>query len=65
MIPIMNNLFNKMEEIELDGVKVSKMKFHIYTLERMNYRTGKHNIPTMKDKIRNIIIKESKKNVGG
>lgn len=60
----MSNLFDE-NKVEIDEQKLRKMRFHIYTLERKNYLTGEYTHAEMRKKIRDIIIDEYNKNIGG
>lgn len=60
----MSNSFNE-DEIQLDEIKLRKMRYKIYSAEREFYRTKNSTIQGMKDKLRDIIIREYKKNIGG
>lgn len=60
----MNNLFNE-KDIEIDEIKLRKMRYKIYLKEKEFYKTKKYTIQGIKDEIRNIIISEYKKNIGG
>lgn len=60
----MNNLFNE-DDIEIDEIKLRKMRYKIYLKEKEFYKTKKYTIQGIKDEIRNIIISEYKKNIGG
>lgn len=50
---------------QLDIIKLRKMRMNIYMLEKQNYLTGKFTHAEMKNRIRQIIIDEYKKNIGG
>lgn len=60
----MNTSFNY-DEIEIDEIKLRKMRYKIYLKEREFYKTKKYTIRGIKDEIRNIIVSEYKKNIGG
>ena len=60
----MNTSFNS-DEIEIDEIKLRKMRYKIYLKEREFYKTKKYTIRGIKDEIRNIIVSEYKKNIGG
>lgn len=58
----MSNLFSE-QNIEIDEKKLRKMRFHIYFVEREYYRTRKYTVSQLKEKIRDIIIKEYNKQI--
>lgn len=60
----LTNLFDSKKN-EIDIVKVRKMRFHIYSLERRNYLRREFTHAQMREKIREIIISEYNKNIGG
>lgn len=60
----MNTSFNY-DEIEIDEIKLRKMRYKIYLKEREFYKTKKYTIRGIKDEIRNIIVSEYKKKIGG
>lgn len=60
----MSNSFEEKEkQIQLDEVKLRKMRIKIYNLEREFYRTKRYSVPIMKDKIRKIIEEEYRKRI--
>lgn len=59
-----SNLFNE-EDVRIDEIKLRKMRYKIYAAEREYYKTKNNTIQGMKNKLREIIINEYKKNIGG
>lgn len=51
------------EEIELDKIKLRKMRIKIYHLEREFFKTKKYNVTEVKEKIRKIIEDEYRKKI--
>lgn len=52
-------------EVKISVEKLRKMRFRIYSLERRNYLRREFTEAKMKEKIRQIIINEYNKNIGG
>jgi len=60
----MSSIFKQREkEIELDEIKLRRMRLAIYNLEREFYRTKKYTHEEMKRKIREIIVREYRKKI--
>lgn len=60
----MSNLFDD-AELEIDEIKLRKMRYKIYLKEKEFYKTRRYTVQGIKDEIRKIIISEHKKNIGG